>query len=218
MGSARTGYPRRGPRPAGSDARGDILDAARTAFAEKGYVGASLRGIARGAGVDPALVHHYFDGKADLFVESVLAAPAAEAVHPERIVHAVIDGPPEGIGVRWVRAFLDIWDAPGGAERFRALVHGASGDDRILDLIRQFLGVEVFARIVAAAGSDRPLLRSQLAGSQIIGLGMARYVAALPGIADADADALAAVTGPAIQRYLVGDLPPDLLPEAAPEA
>ncbi|MCW3035952.1 MAG: transcriptional regulator, TetR family, partial [Actinobacteria bacterium] len=51
--------------------RAAILAAARAAFVEEGYERPSLRGIARRAGVDPALIHHYFKGKADLFTEAL---------------------------------------------------------------------------------------------------------------------------------------------------
>ena len=51
----------RGPRGGGSDTRGDILAAARAAFADRGYTAASLRGIAREAGVDPALLARVAD-------------------------------------------------------------------------------------------------------------------------------------------------------------
>src|SRR6478735_1566627 len=61
----------RGRRPGGTDTRAVIVDAARRSFAAKGYDKASMRGIAREAGVDPALVHHYFEGKAGLFAATL---------------------------------------------------------------------------------------------------------------------------------------------------
>ena len=73
---------RRGRRPAGSpDAREAILAAARAAFARDGY-NTSLRGVARQARVDPALVHHYFPERSGLFVESVLGAPLIHNYSP----------------------------------------------------------------------------------------------------------------------------------------
>ena len=60
-----------GRRPGNADTRGEIVEAAKRVFAAKGYDGASLRAVAREAGVDPALVHHYFDGKASLFVAAM---------------------------------------------------------------------------------------------------------------------------------------------------
>jgi AcrR family transcriptional regulator len=49
---------RTGRRPGKQDTREVILAAAREVFADRGYDGASIRAIATGAGVDPALVHH----------------------------------------------------------------------------------------------------------------------------------------------------------------
>ncbi len=60
-----------GRRPGNADTRGEIIEAAKRVFAAKGYDGASLRAVAREAEVDPALVHHYFDGKASLFVAAM---------------------------------------------------------------------------------------------------------------------------------------------------
>src|SRR6478752_1083882 len=91
----------RGRRPGGPDTRTVIVDAARSSFAANGYDKSSLRGIARDAGVDPALVHHYFDGKAALFAET-LSMP----VDPARLVERIVAGGPEGVGRRLIETFL----------------------------------------------------------------------------------------------------------------
>ena len=93
---------RRGRRPAGEDTRGLITEAARSEFADKGYEGTSMRAVARVAGVDPALVHHYFEGKADLFAQSVVLT----RVNPAVMVERVLDGPLDTLGDRLVRTFL----------------------------------------------------------------------------------------------------------------
>lgn len=59
----RTGRPR-----GASPNRQAIIDAARLLFSERGYTGATMRRIAAAAGVDVALVHHYFGTKDDLLV------------------------------------------------------------------------------------------------------------------------------------------------------
>ena len=61
----------KGRRPGHRDTRGEILTAARHTFAAKGFAGASVRSIAAEAGVDAALVHHYFDTKEQLFLATV---------------------------------------------------------------------------------------------------------------------------------------------------
>ncbi len=47
--------------------RNALLDSARRLFAAHGYAGASLRRIAREAGVNPAMVHYYFGDKRGLY-------------------------------------------------------------------------------------------------------------------------------------------------------
>ena len=70
-----------GRRPGNADTRGEIVQAATRVFAAKGYDGTSLRAVAREAGVDPALVHHYFEGKAGLFVAAMALPFDPRSVH-----------------------------------------------------------------------------------------------------------------------------------------
>ena len=62
---------RSGRRPGPSGTREAILAAARSQFAAQGYDRTSMRGIAAEAGVDQALVAHFFGAKQRLFVEVV---------------------------------------------------------------------------------------------------------------------------------------------------
>ena len=64
--------PRGRPRHGSSDNRANILAAARALFAEHGYDRATIRAIAEQAGVDPALVYHYFADKHALLVAALL--------------------------------------------------------------------------------------------------------------------------------------------------
>lgn len=190
---------RRGRRPAGADTRGRILEAARGEFADRGYDAASLRGIARTAGVDPALVHHYFEGKADLFAEAVVLA----RVHPGRVVDGVLDGPVDALGERLVRAFLGVWDEPEHRERFVALARAAMTNEQVGTLVRQFVSAEIVGRVTAHTGVADPQLRGALAAAQIFGLGTMRYVLRLPPLVDASHDEVVAWLGPTLQRFLV---------------
>ena len=60
-----------GPQAGESRYPASVLDAARATFAELGFTGASIRKIASTAGVDAALVHHYFGSKEKLFLATV---------------------------------------------------------------------------------------------------------------------------------------------------
>jgi AcrR family transcriptional regulator len=94
---------RTGRRPGPSHTRGDILAAAARAFSSAGYEAASLRKIAAGAGVDPALIRRFYGSKEGLFT-----AVAAAAIRPEEAVRAVLDGPPGGAGDRLARYYLQL--------------------------------------------------------------------------------------------------------------
>lgn len=193
----------RGRRPGGVDTRQAILEAARVDFAEQGYDGTSLRGIARRAEVDPALVHHYFGGKPQLFA-AVMDIPA----DPAALISAVVNGPRDQVGESLVRTFLAVWDSDAGRQRFQALVRAAVTHEEATRMLREFLTREVFGRVVRELSSDgeRPAgleVRAGLAASQMIGLAMMRYIVEVPAVVDATHDELAALVGPTIQRYLV---------------
>ncbi|MGN6611482.1 MAG: TetR/AcrR family transcriptional regulator [Angustibacter sp.] len=188
---------RRGRRPAGSDARADILAAARTEFAAQGYDATSLRGVARRAGVDPALVHHYFDDKSALF-----AAAQDLPISPASAAEVLLAGPAPELGERIVRFFLATWDAPEGRERIVALLRSASTHEDAARTLREFLAREVFGRVVTALGADQPDVRGALVASQLLGLAMARYVLRMPAVADAPAEDLVVWLAPSVQRYL----------------
>lgn len=187
----------RGRRPAGEDARAQIVEAARAELAAKGYDGTSLRGVARAAGVDPALVHHYFDGKTAVF-----AAAMEVPFDPRVVVDRILDVPDDRLGESLVRGFLRVWDNPEGRERIAALLRSAATHDDPMTLLRQFLLHEVFGRVAARVGPQDLERRAALVATQMIGLAFARYVAGLPGVADAEPDELVAAVGPVIQRYL----------------
>jgi AcrR family transcriptional regulator len=188
---------RRGRRPSGEDTRGAILAAARAEFAGRGYDGTTLRGIARAAGVDPRLVHHYFDGKEDIFV-SALNFPA----RPAELVALVMSGPRATLGERLVGVFIGVWDSADGRERIVALLSGAVASEAAARMLREFVTRELLGRIAAALEMDRAELRASLAASHVVGLAMARIVLKIEPLASADPDELARIIGPTLQRYL----------------
>jgi AcrR family transcriptional regulator len=190
---------RRGPRPAGEDTRARITEAARSEFADKGYEGTSMRSVARVAGVDPALVHHYFDGKADLFAQAVVMT----RVNPAMLVERVLDGPVDALGERLVRTFLAVWDDPDNQERLVALVRAVHTNDEVGALFRQFVAREVVGQVTRRTQVPDPELRGALAAAQIVGLATTRYVVRMPRMVDASPDELARWLGPSLQRYLV---------------
>src|SRR5690242_9235874 len=170
---------RRGRRPGGADTRAALLAAARLEFAERGYDGATVRRIAERAGVDAAMVNHWFGGKARLFTAS-LDVP----VDPSAIVATVEPGDPEQLGERIVAMFLRVWDeASGGA--LVTLIRSVAGHPAAARMMREFIVRVVIGPLVGRVAPDRAEERAALVASQVIGLGMIRYVVQLEPLASA---------------------------------
>jgi AcrR family transcriptional regulator len=191
---------RRGRRPSGESTREALVAAARVMFVEQGFDGATVRAIAARAGVDPAMVNHWFGGKEGLF-----AAAMQLPVDPAALIEELLAGGPDGLGERIVRRFLSVWDASRGGPLI-ALIRSVSSHEQSATMVRQFITRVLLGRLVRGLDMDRPDLRAALCGSQIVGLAMARYVVRLEPIASADADTLASAIGPTLQRYLTGVL------------
>ena len=196
--AARPG--RRGRRPGAPDTRAAILVAAREAFADKGFAGTTIRGVAATAGVDAALVHHYFGAKDDLFV-AAMQLP----VDPRTLIAAVAAGDREHTGERLVRTFLAVWDDPDQQPVFVGLLRNAlePGGHRLLT--EGFVPI-VIGGALESMDLDRPELRIPLLASQMIGLIMCRYLLELEPIASLPAEVVVAAYAPTVQRYLTGDI------------
>ena len=196
------GVRRSGRRPGNPDTRQSILDAAREVFAERGFDKASIRAIATGAGVDPALVHHYFGTKDKLFL-ATMNAP----IDPSVLIPQALDGPREEAGERLVRLLLDVWDSPAGVAAV-ALMRSAMSNDWTARLMREFVVTQVLRRAVVELTLDpeEASLRTALVATQIGGLAVIRYVLKVEPVASAPPEALVAAIGPNVQRYLTGDL------------
>ena len=192
---------RAGRRPAGSGTREAILDAARDAFMQSGYDGASIREIARGAGVDPALVHHYFGTKQGMFT-----AAMRFPVDPAVIVEQVLAGPRDQVGERLVRLFLAVWESEQTRAPIIALIRSAASNEQAAVMLREFVSEALVGRVAAALDVPDALLRPPLVASQVIGLAFMRYVIKLEPLASADPERLVAAIAPTVQRYLTGDL------------
>jgi AcrR family transcriptional regulator len=193
------GRSERGPgrRPGPTETRDEILAAARRLFSEKGYDGTSIRAIARAAGVDPALVHHFFDTKERLFVVA-LHFP----IDPSVLVPALLDGPREQLGERMARTFISIWGDPKAREPLLALLRSAVTTEQAATMVREFASSTILAKVAESAGVPR--FRVLGAMGQLIGVMMLRYVIKVEPMASADEDELVALLAPVVQHYLDG--------------
>lgn len=203
--AATAGTPaiRSGRRPGRQDTRQQILDSAREAFAGNGFAKASIRRIAAMAGVDPALVHHYFGSKDDLFLATVEVA-----INPRTVVEQLIDGGADGLGTRMIDAILQVWESPAGASLVAA-VRTAVGDPGSATALGRFVTIEIVARLLGsmhypAAEAER---RSALIVSQVLGVVIGRYVLRVGALATMEHADLVASVGPTLQHYLTGELP-----------
>ncbi|CAN5864055.1 TetR family transcriptional regulator [soil metagenome] len=195
---------RKGRRPGSPDTQGQILEAASHEFAGRGYDGATIRGVAAAAGVDPALVMHYFGSKERLFV-ATLHVP----VNPADVLRDTLATAEAGhVGERLIARLLEVWDETAHRSPLISMLRSVAGEGPVADTVRQFLERSIIATLVDHLPQPEAQLRAVLVGSQIVGLLLARYVVRFEPLASADPRRLAAIYGPTIERYAYGDLPP----------
>ena len=193
---------RTGRRPGSSGAREEILSAAKRAFADGGYERTTIRGVAREASVDPALVHHYFGTKRQLFVDA-MDLPA----NPAAIIEGLVESAdPEELGELMIRNMLNVWDNEEDRAPLVAIVRTAMSDDQAATMVREFATKEILGVIVKAARSDNQELRVTLLASQVFGLLIMRYIIKLEPLASTDPETVARAIGPTFQRYLTGPI------------
>lgn len=192
-----TSAPPRGRRPGTTETRDAILAAARTRFAAQGLDRTTIRAVAADAGVDAALVTHYFGNKMGLFTEA-MRFPFA----PEEHLPRIIQGDPAGVGRRLAEFARDQWESPASRERLLGILRTACSDPEAARALRNLIERDLFGPITQALGLPDAELRAGLCASQIVGLGIARFILGVGAITEATADDLVAWTAPTLQRYL----------------
>jgi AcrR family transcriptional regulator len=199
---------RRPGRPAGTtDTRDRILNSARELFARNGIANTSIRAVAAAAGVDSALVHHYYGTKEKLF-----AAAVHIPIDPMEIIGPLREVPVDDLGYVIPSTLLPLWDSEIGAGFIAALRSLLAGTE--VNLFRSFIqdviAVEVGSRVDSPPGSG--VVRVQFVASQLVGIVMARYILQLEPFASLPPEQIARTIAPNLQRYLTGDLPDGLAP------
>ncbi|HEX6756527.1 MAG TPA: TetR family transcriptional regulator [Mycobacteriales bacterium] len=191
----------RGRPPGRGNTRDDVLAAARTVFADRGYRNASLRAIAAEAGVDAGMVRHFFGDKDGLF-RAAMELP----IDPSVLLPALLAPGLDGLGERVVRFFLGVWDAPATRGPFLALVRSVTSHEESAAMFREFFTERMLGRIAAALDRPDAELRGSLVASQLVGLAMVRYIIRIEPLASASVDQVVAAVAPTLQRYLTGDV------------
>jgi len=193
---------RPGRPPGPSDTRDRILASARELFARNGIDKTSIRAIAAAAGVDAALVHHYFGTKQQLFVAAVRIP-----IDPMLVIGPLRETPVDELGLTLPSLLLPLWDSEMGSGLIATLRSLLAGNE--VSLIRSFLqevvAVEVGTRVDDPPGSGR--IRVQFVASQLVGVVMARYILELEPFKSLPVQQVAETIAPNLQRYLTGDLP-----------
>ena len=190
----------RPPRTESADTRDRILTAAREEFSERGYEKTSVRGIAKAAGVDSALVHHYFGTKEQIFEAAVEIAAAPALSAPD----AVAEGPLEDVGERLTRYIFGVWENPVTRTPLLAIVRSAVNNETAAAVFRRLVATQLLRRIAAQLDLPDAELRAELAAAQLVGTAMLRYVIKVEPLASADVEQIIARVAPVVQGHLTG--------------
>jgi AcrR family transcriptional regulator len=197
-----TGARRRGrpPRAESADTRDRILAAAREEFSERGYEKSTVRGIAKAAGVDSALVHHYFGTKEQVFAAAVEVAVAPALDAPD----AVADAPLDQVGERLTRFMFGVWENPTTRMPLLAVVRSAVNNETAAAVFRRLVAAQLLRRIAAQLDVPDAELRAELAAAQLVGTAMLRYVIKVEPLASVDVERIIARVAPVVQGHLTG--------------
>ncbi|MFL5971887.1 MAG: TetR family transcriptional regulator [Gaiellaceae bacterium] len=192
---------KRGRRPGPTETPETIRAAATHQFAELGFDRATIRSIAAEAGVDPALVIHHFGSKQRLFIEAVqLPFP------PEELIAQLARGPRSEVGERVLRFILSVLADEEARARWIGLIRSAVTEPEATRVFREILSTRIFRPLAEQLGMDEAPLRASLAGSQIVGVVMARHIVLIEPLASLEEERLVDTIAPTIQRYLTAPL------------
>ncbi|OIK23363.1 TetR family transcriptional regulator [Streptomyces malaysiense] len=192
---------RRRGRPTRAESAGTrdrILAAAREEFSARGYDKTSVRQIAKAAGVDSALVHHYFGTKEQVFAAAVEVAFAPALGAPDTL----LEGPPDGVGERLVRFALGVWENPTTRAPLLAILRSAVTNETAAAVFRRLVAAQLVRRVADRLDLPDAELRAELAAAQLVGTALLRYVLRLEPLASADVEQVIARVAPVVQRHL----------------
>jgi AcrR family transcriptional regulator len=192
---------RTGRRPGESGTREAIAEAARRQFADAGYERATIRGIAEAAGVDPALVLHFFGSKQKLFL-SVMTLP----FEPEEVMPEILGGPRSQIGTRLAKFAVSMLEDPQAGDVMTGIIRSAAAEPEAARMVRDLIAVRIIGTIAESLEVADARLRANLVQSQIVGLILARYILRVEPLASMEPEALIAALAPNLQRYLTEPL------------
>ena len=180
-----------------------VLDAARAAYARRGYVNTTFRGVAATAGVAPDVVKRYYANREALFA-AAMRLPFDPATSIAQLLAPGVDG----LGERMVRVTLRMLDDPETRDQLAEMVRDGAGATKATAAIREFVEAELVDRVVTALGVPDARMRVVLASSYLIGVATSRYVLQVEPLASATEDEIVAMVGPAVQAALTSSTLP----------
>ncbi|WP_210578007.1 TetR/AcrR family transcriptional regulator [Streptomyces sp. GESEQ-4] len=191
----RRGRPR---RTESADTRDRILNAAREEFSERGYEKTSVRAIAKAAGVDSALVHHYYGTKEQVF-EAAVEVAFAPAL---KVRDVVVEGPLDDVGERMTRVIFGLWENPVTRAPLLAIVRSAVNTEAAAAVFRRLVSAQLMRRIAGRLDAPDAELRAELAAAQLVGVAMMRYVIKMEPVASVDVEQIIRRVAPVVQGHL----------------
>lgn len=188
--------PRERPRGrrAEGDSRGDILRAARSLFASRGYRGTTTRLVAEHAGVDVALIHHFFGTKAKLFAESLELPQIASRLSAQ--LAAPSGDQAEGVA----RLYLETLFREHG-ETFAGLLRTVLGSPEDVPELRRIVGEQIVGVASRSLGGPDASLRAELVAAQMIGILVLRHLVGIEPMASTSTEGLMRYLVPALRTY-----------------
>jgi AcrR family transcriptional regulator len=190
---------RKGRRPGESQTRALILQAARQQFADRGYTRTTLRSIANAASVHPALLHHFFGSKQDLF-QAALAMPVDPAEALDRLL---TETPQDQLADAVVRQFVTTWRDPQLGELMRARARQSFSDPDGLTLMREYWESIVIPRFAHALRVPEANVAAALA--HLIGLTLTDSMIRVGQLSSMTTEEIVNLVAPVLDRYLHPD-------------
>jgi len=157
--------------------------------------------VAERAGVDAALIHHFFGSKLELFKAAINIEQMAAALASELAASSGADAA-EGL----VRLYLERL-FPAQASSLAAVLRTALGSPDEVPQLREMLHGTIVAVASRAIQGEDAALRAELIGSQMMGLLLMRHVVGVEPVASASIDDLVRLLVPPLRTLIEGERP-----------
>lgn len=186
-----------GRRSGGVNTKAQILRAAQTLFAAEGLDRTTIRQIAAQAEVDPALVMHYFKTKKQLFIESI--APIVQRRQSSIASTALAKTSHDLRGEKLAEALVFFMIDKEVQPLLLGIVRSVTSDENAVKILKNLIEHTFTSEIEKYINGPNKKLRSELVGTQLIGLVLARYIVKVEPLASASPDILVKYLAPRLQ-------------------